>query len=64
MTETVTSGSMSGAERRSDGLLGESDYERRRSLSAPPGLYATALRLDSTGANGDLVAAPASIASC
>ena len=48
MTETVTSGSMSGAERRSDGLLGESDYERRRSLSAPPGLYATALRLDST----------------
>jgi hypothetical protein len=48
MTETVTSGSMSGAERRSDGLLGESDHERRRSLSAPPGLYATALRLDST----------------
>jgi hypothetical protein len=48
MTETVTSGSMSGAEKRSDGLLGESDYERRRSLSAPPGLYATALRLDST----------------
>jgi hypothetical protein len=48
MTEMVTSGSMSGAEKRSDGLLGESDYERRRSLSAPPGLYATALRLDST----------------
>jgi hypothetical protein len=48
MTEMVTSGSMSGAEKRSDGLLGESDYERRRSLSAPPGLHATALRLDST----------------
>ena len=43
---------MSGAERRSDGLLGESDHERRRSLSAPPGLYATALCLDSTGAGG------------
>jgi len=27
----VTSGSMSGDEKRSDGLLGESDNERRRS---------------------------------
>jgi hypothetical protein len=48
MTETVTSGSMSGDEKRSDGLLGESDNERRRSQSAPPVLYATALVLDST----------------
>jgi len=48
MTEMVTSGSMSGDEKRSDGLLGESDNERRRSQSAPPVLYATALVLDST----------------
>jgi hypothetical protein len=48
MTERVTSGSMSGEEKRSDGLLGESDHERRRSQSAPPDLYVTALLLDST----------------
>ena len=48
MTEMVTSGSMSGDEKRGDGLLGESDNERRRSQSAPPVLYATALDLDST----------------
>jgi hypothetical protein len=49
MTEMVTSGSMSGAEKRNDGLLGEGDNERRRQLQAPPGLHVTALRLDSTG---------------
>lgn len=48
MTEMVTSGSMSGDERRSDGLLGESGHERRRSQQAPPVLYATAPVLDST----------------
>jgi hypothetical protein len=48
MTEMVTSGSMSGDERQSDGLLGESGHERRRSQQAPPVLYATALGLDST----------------
>ncbi len=48
MTEMVTSGSMSGEEKRRDGLLGESDNERRRSQQAPPVLYATALVLDST----------------
>ena len=48
MTEMVTSGSMSGDEKRSDGLLGEGDLERRRLLQAPPALYATALLLDST----------------
>jgi hypothetical protein len=48
MTEMVTSNSMSGDERRSYGLLGESDNERRRSQQAPPVLYATALVLDST----------------
>jgi len=48
MTEMVTSGSMSGEEKRCDGLLGESDNERRRSQEAPPVLYATALVLDST----------------
>src|SRR5437870_7140906 len=48
MTEMVTSGSMSGDKKRSDGLLGESDNERRRSQSAPPVLHATALVLDST----------------
>src|ERR1700693_542193 len=48
MTEMVTSGSMSGEEKRSDGLLGESDHERRRLRQAPPVLYATALLLDST----------------
>ena len=49
MTEMVTSGSMSGRGKRSDGLLGERDYERRRVLSAPPALYATAPLFDSTG---------------
>jgi hypothetical protein len=49
MTEMVTSGSMSGEGKRSDGLLGESDDERRHSLSAPPALHVTALFLDSTG---------------
>jgi hypothetical protein len=44
----VTSGSMSGEEKRSDGLLGEGGNERRRSSSAPPDLDATALLLDST----------------
>src|SRR5262245_29413606 len=48
MTATVTSGSMSGGARRSDGLLGESGHERRRSQQAPPVLYATAQVLDST----------------
>ena len=50
MTEMVTSGSMSGGTKRSDGLLGESDNERRRSQQAPPVLYATARVLDSTAA--------------
>src|SRR5713101_5140279 len=48
MTEMVTSGSMSGERKRSDGLLGESDHERRRLRQAPPVLHATALLLDST----------------
>ena len=48
MTEMVTSGSMSGGARRSDGLLGERGYERRHAQQAPPVLYATALLLDST----------------
>ncbi len=48
MTQMVTSGSMSGEEKRSDGLLGESGNERRRSFLAPPDLHATALLLDST----------------
>ena len=48
MTEMVTSGSMSGEGKRSDGLLGESDNERRRSQQEPPVLYATARVLDST----------------
>ena len=48
MTEMVTSGSMSGDEKRSDGLLGKSGHERRRSQQAPPVLYATALGFDST----------------
>ena len=48
MTEMVTSGSMSGEEKRSDGFLGESDNERRRSQQAPQTLYVTALLLDST----------------
>ena len=38
MTEMVTSGSMSGERKRSDGLLGESGNERRRSQLAPPAL--------------------------
>jgi hypothetical protein len=48
MTEMVMSGSMSGDGRRSGGLLGESGYERRRSLQAPPALSATAPCFDST----------------
>ena len=48
MTEMVTSGSMSGEGKRSDGLLGEGGHERRCLLQAPPVLYATALLLDST----------------
>src|SRR5207245_6343447 len=55
MTEMVTSGSMSGEEERWDGLLGESDNERRRSQEAPPVLYATALVLDSTSRVSSLV---------
>ena len=51
MTEMVTSGSMSGEGKRSDGLLGESDHERRRLFQAPPVLHATALLLDSTGSD-------------
>ena len=52
MTEMVPSGSMSGAEKRSDGLLGENGSKARRSYSAPRGLDTTALRLDSTGHRG------------
>jgi hypothetical protein len=48
MTEIVTSGSTSGEGRRSDGLLGESDDERRRLFQAPPVLHTTAPLLDST----------------
>src|SRR5262245_24437566 len=48
MTEMVTSGSMSGERKRSDGPFGESGLERRRSRSAPPVLHATAPFLDST----------------
>jgi hypothetical protein len=48
MTEMVTSGSMSGEGKRSDGLLGESDHERRRLFQAPPVLHVTAPLLDST----------------
>src|SRR5262245_61755815 len=48
MTEVVTSGSMSGERKRSDGPFGESGLERRRSRSAPPVLHATAPFLDST----------------
>ncbi len=48
MTEMVTSGSMSGERKRSDGLLGEGDSERRRLRQAPPVLHATASLLDST----------------
>jgi DNA-binding response OmpR family regulator len=33
---------------RNDGRLGVGDNERRRQFQAPPGLYVTALRLDST----------------
>ena len=54
MTEMVTSGSMSGEGKRGDGLLGESDHERRRSLSAPPALYTTAPLLDSTARDSRL----------
>jgi hypothetical protein len=46
--EIRTPGSMSGEEKRSDGLLGERSNERRRAHLAPPVLYATALLLDST----------------
>ena len=48
MTEMVTSGSMSGKGKRSDGLLGEGDDESRRLLQAPPVLHVTAPLLDST----------------
>lgn len=48
MTEMVTSSSMSGKGKRSDGLLGESGDERRRSCLAPPALHAPAPLLDST----------------
>ena len=59
MTEMVTSGSMSGGGQRSDGLLGESDYERRRSLQAPPALHATALLFDLPApGEGTVVAIP------
>jgi len=58
MTEMVTSGSMSGDARRSDGLLGESGHERRRSQQAPPVLYATARVLDSTSGVMSLVEEP------
>ena len=54
MTEMVTSGSMSGGAKRSDGLLGESDNERRRSQQAPLVLYVTARVLDSTVVIGNL----------
>jgi hypothetical protein len=46
--EIRTPGSMSGEEKRRDGLLGERGHERRRALLAPPVLHATALLLDST----------------
>ena len=52
MTALVTSGSMSGEGKRSDGLLGESDPERCCSHSAPPALHATALLFDSTSSVG------------
>jgi hypothetical protein len=58
MTEMVTSSSMSGAGNRSAGLLGEGDYERRRSLQAPPALHVTALFLDSTAGPGSADARP------
>ena len=48
MREICVPGSMSGEEKRSDGLLGERSNERRRAHLAPPVLYATALLLDST----------------
>jgi hypothetical protein len=48
MTEMVTSGSMSGEGKRSDGLLGEGDDESRRLLQAPPVLHVTAPLPDST----------------
>jgi hypothetical protein len=51
-------GSMSGEEKRSDGLLGERSNERRRAHLAPPLLYTTALLLDSTGQVGAEETAP------
>jgi len=47
MTEMVTSGSMSGAEKRSDGLLGESASERPRLVlgAAGPGRHRASPRL-------------------
>src|SRR6266545_865689 len=55
VTEMVTSDSMSGGARRSDGLLGESGHERRRSQQAPPVLHATARVLDSTSRGRNFV---------
>jgi hypothetical protein len=55
MTEMVTSGSMSGDAKRSDGLLGESGYERRRSHQAPPVLHVAARILDSTSRRREFV---------
>jgi hypothetical protein len=50
---------MSGEGKRSDGLLGESGTERRRSGLAPPALHATAPLLDSTVHRGVSVHTPA-----
>src|SRR5262245_1697085 len=55
MTEMVTSGSMSGDAKRSDGLLGESGHERRRSQQARLVLHATARVLDSTSRHRNFV---------
>src|SRR5262245_36514484 len=47
-SEICTPSSMSGKEKRSDGLFGERGNERRCAPQAPPVLHATALLLDST----------------